>query len=130
MDKKLDNITIFLLVLCFIVFVFLGAKFDTRDEYDMERDAKAEKLVERFNEGICYAQGKIVNHLESELMDLSFEIEDIYGISPEEALQIMEHYLDNEPVSEESLANAIWAIRAYYYKSLDIPNEVEKYWID
>lgn len=118
-------------VLLFLIgYIFLSVKFDIRDEYDMERESRQEQLEDRFDEGIAYAQDSIVNHLDTKLMDLDFEIEEIYGVSPEEALLIMENYLDNEPISEEELANAIWAIRAYYFKSQDIPNDVDDYWID
>ena len=118
-------------VLLFLIgYIFLSVKFDIRDEYDMERESRQEQLEEMFDEGIAYAQDSIVNHLDTKLMDLDFEIEEIYGVSPEEALLIMENYLDNEPISEEELANAIWAIRAYYFKSQDIPNDVDDYWID
>lgn len=117
-------------VLLFLIgYIFLSVKFDIRDEYDMERESRQEQLEERFDEGIAYAQDSIANHLDTVLMDFDFEIEDIYGISPEEALRIMENYLDDEPISEDELANAIWAISAYYFMVQDVPNDVEDYWI-
>lgn len=130
MGNKLKYVTLGLLVVCFVADIFLSVKFDSRDEYDMERDARREQIEEEFSEGISYAQDRIVNHLDTVLMDIDYEIEDIYGIHPEEALRIMENYLDNEPISDEELANAIWAIRAYYHKSQDIPSKIEDYWIE
>lgn len=125
-----DFIKIAALVWVLLLFSVLSARFEPKDEYDKEREAAQEKQMQLYEEGISYAQNKILNHLDAVFMDLDFEIEDIYGISPEEALRLMEHYLDDEPVSEDDLANAIWAIRAYYYKSRDILDEVEEYWIE
>lgn len=126
--KMMKYATAGLLVLCFVFPIFFNS--DPRDEYDMEREAKQDQIADRYKEGISYAQKAIVNHLDTERMDLDFEIEESYGLHPEKALRIMENYLDNEPVSEDELANAIWAIRSYYYKSEDILDGVEDYWID
>ena len=52
MGNKLKYVTLGLLVVCFVADIFLSVKFDSRDEYDMERDARREQIEEEFSEGI------------------------------------------------------------------------------
>lgn len=101
-----------------------------RSIYAMEQDAEVEAMEERYREGILKAQEQIASLVEIELWDLEFDIDDDWGISPEEAIQILTNYADGEPISEAELNKAIWAIRKYYYGVNEIVNGIDDYWID
>ena len=96
----------------------------------MERDAEKEAMEERYRKGITDAQEHIDSLVEVEIMDLEFDIKHKYGISPEDAIHLLEDYTDGEPVTRKDLNNAIWAISQYYYDSLEIISGIDDYWID
>lgn len=84
-----------------------------------------------YHEGIDRAQSSIESQLDDELWSLAHDIEDKYGIHPEEAVQILSMYADvPEEVTEEDLIAAIWAIYRYYYASNEAVGEIDDYWID
>lgn len=124
MKKYLTIISIIVALLCFT------ASCSGRSIYEMERDAEREELEERYREGIADAQEHIDSLVEIEIWDLEFDIEDKYGIFPEDAIRILENYADGEPVTRTDLNKAIWAISQYYYDSLDIIYGIDDYWID
>ena len=94
-------------------------------------DGYYEGRCEGYSEGIEKAKGYIAIAVDDDLDSLAWDIEDEYGLLPEDALQILSNYADRSgEVSEEELNNAIWAIYRYYYRSHVVTNEIEDYWID
>ena len=84
-----------------------------------------------FYDGIEEAQQYISIILDDELFMLSLNIEDKYGIYPEEAVQILSNYADvPDEVDIEELNDAIWAIYRYYYDSQEVINGIDDYEIE
>lgn len=86
---------------------------------------------EGYFDGMQKAPGKIESRVYDDIWDLCKEIEDKYGIHPEEAIQILANYADDtEAINAEELNRAIWVIFRYYHDSNKIMNGIEDYWID
>ena len=80
---------------------------------------------------ISEAPEKIGCYVEEDIGELCYDIENIYGIDPEEAAMILSNFADvPDEVTEDELNKAIWAIYRYYYDSCKIINEIEDYSID
>ena len=88
----------------------------------MEKEAKKETAFdngyeagyeEGYREGLSDAQER----LEDLLFDLSYDVKVQNGVDSETAIQILTNYADGEPIAEEQLNQAIWAIRQYYWDS-------------
>lgn len=104
-----------------------------RSIYAMEQDVKRESAYENgYNEG--YNEGRWEGiedakfYTEDDLSRLSWEIEDKYGICPENAINLLTNYADGEPVSEKDIMNAIWALHKFYWGAYDIINNMEDYY--
>lgn len=96
----------------------------------MEKDAEIEAKEERYREGISEAQEYIANRVSDDFWSLEYDLEDRYGISPEDAIHLLTNYVDGEYVSETDLNQAIWVISKYYSHSYEIIYEIDDYWID
>lgn len=84
-----------------------------------------------YTKGIEKAQRFLAFAVDDDLSSLGLDIEDKYGLHPEDALQILSNYADaSADVDEEELHDAIWAIYRYYYDSNKVVNSIEDYWID
>lgn len=84
-----------------------------------------------YAKGIAEAQQFLAFIVDDDLRCLGRDLEDQYGIHPEEAVQILSNYADvPDEVSEEELHNAIWAIYRYYYRSHEVINGIEYYDIE
>ena len=113
-----------ILIITLLTVVFFSSC--QRSIYEMEREAKREAAFndgydagyeEGYWEGVSDAQ----KHLEDVLQDISLDIE------PEAALQILTNYADGEPIPEEELHKAIWAIHQYYLDSYQAINDSDSY---
>ncbi len=81
--------------------------------------------------GVQETQDKIASYLEDDLWDICDNIEDKYGMRPEDAVQILANYADDpDAISEQELNKAIWVIFRYYHDSHEIIYGVDDYWID
>jgi len=118
------------ILLLLILTVFSLSSCKTRTIHSMEREARSEALQEKYREGISTAQESISSLVEVELWDAENDIEEQYGVTPEDAVRILENYADGEPVSKKEVTAAIWAISSYYTKSQDILYGIDDYWID
>lgn len=123
MKKILASILIAMLFCCL-------ASCGGRSLYAMERDAEVEANEEQYREGISEAQEQIASLVEEAMWDLEYDIKDEWGFYPEIAIQTLTNYADGEPVSEEELNRAIWAISQYYRGVNEIANGIDDYWID
>jgi uncharacterized protein YpmS len=119
-----------LLLICLLAYILIGVVFDTIEKKDIITQEKYELHLDSYSEGIASAQEQISVLVEFAIEDLEYEIEDIYGVKAEEAIQILENYADNEPVAESELRNAIWAVSTYYSRVTRISNEIEDYWLE
>ena len=104
-----------------------------RSEYEMERDAKEEAIYSRGYEagheegeweGINDAQERFEEYAHWEL---PYDIEDKCGMNPEEAIRILEHYADGEPVANAELKQAIETMRIYYWTMYEAVGDFDKY---
>ena len=119
------------IILCAFMFVSLSSC--ERSIYEMEKEAKREAAYndgyeagydDGYHEGISDAQ----EHLENRIQDISWDVKEAHGISPEKALQILTNYADGEPVTEAQLHQAIWAINEYYWDSYEDINDIDTYY--
>ena len=111
-----------------------------KSDYAREQEAKREAIYESgyeagynagYSEAMQKAPGRIESRVDDDIWDLCHEIEDKYGIHPEEAAMILSNYADvPAEVTEEELSKALWAIYRYYYGSCEILNGIEDYWIE
>ena len=84
-----------------------------------------------YTKGIEEAQQFLEIVVDDDLSSLGWDIEDQYGLHPEDALMILSNYADvPDEVDEEDLNAAIWAIYRYYYESNKIINSIEDYLIE
>ena len=84
-----------------------------------------------YTKGIEEAQRFLAFAVDDDLIDLKLNIRKEYGLHPEDALDVLTNYIDvPDEVDEQELVDAIYAIRRYYYKSNEIINGIEYYWID
>lgn len=84
-----------------------------------------------YYEGIERAKEYIAFVVDEDLSSIAYDIEDQYGLHPEEALQILSNYADvPDEVDIEKVDDAIWAIYCYYNNMQKIINGIEDYWID
>lgn len=123
---------LFILILV-IIFSTLCLSSCETSEYAKEQDLKEEAIYDRGYEagyeegkweGIKTAQEHFAEYV---LWDLSYDIENEYGMSPEEAITILEHYADGEPITEAELNQAIWTISRYYWDLYSAINDLDSY---
>lgn len=134
MKKSFVILSVFLIIICCLC--SCGGK----STYAREREAKEEAIYQRgydagYEEGyraaMSKAPEKIDFYVEEDIWDLNHDIEDVYGIHPEEAAMILSNYADvPDEVTEEELSKAIWAIYRYYYGSREVMSGIDDYWID
>ena len=105
---------------------------DYRGIYDEAyEDGHFDGQCDGYYDGIERAKEYIAFVVDDDLSSLARDLEDQYGIHPEEAVQILSNYADvPDEVSEEELHNAIWAIYRYYYRSNEVINGIEDYDIE
>ena len=137
MKKLIAVIAVIAMALCSLSACELKPYEDDYDEgysYGWEAGYDAGWVAgydEGYYEGIAEAQNDIAFYVEDDLWSLAHDIEDEYGMYPEDAVWVLFNYTDvPDEVTEEELINAIWAIRAYYYNSQEVINSIEDYWID
>ena len=127
--KKLHK-TICVIMCVILAFCLFSCE---RSKYAMEQDAKYESAYsdgysvgydEGYSEGISDAQ----EHLENRIQDISWDVKEAHGISPEKALQILTNYADGEPITEAQLHQAIWAINEYCWDSYEDINDIDSYY--
>ena len=125
MKKLIMVLALFALALCSLS----GCRIEGYDTgYD---DGYYAGYDDGYAKGIETAQKFLAFVVDDDLSSLAWDIEDEYGLFPEDALQMLSNYADrSNEVSEEELNNAIWAICRYYYKSNEVINGIEDYWID
>ena len=91
-------------------------------------DGYADGYTDGYYEGVAEALHDIAFYVEDDLWSLACDIEDEYGMSPEDAIIILSNYADvPDEVTEEELNKAIWVLYRYYYKSHEIINDIEDY---
>lgn len=103
-----------------------------RSIYAMEQEAKREAIYEDgyaagYDEGIEEAKHDIAFYVDDDLFSLACDIEDQYGICPEDAIMMLENYADGEPYTNEEIETAIWVVSCYYHRSHEIINRIEEY---
>lgn len=111
-----------------------------QSDYARDQEAKREAIYESgyeagfkdgYSEAMQKAPGRIESRVDDDIWDLCCEIENKYGIHPEEAIQILANYADDpEAIETEELNRAIWATFRYYYNSYKIMNGIDTYLID
>ena len=80
--------------------------------------------VDGYSDGVAEAQHQISGYVDECFNSVG------YGNKIEEAIQILTNYAIDEPISEDELHKAIWAIEKYYYDISDIINDIEDYSVD
>ena len=131
MKDFLKNVGCAIIILCVVTIASSCSKPTVSEVDDSYYEGYEEGYDDGYVEGIEKAQQFLAVVVDDDLSSLAWDIEDEYGLHPEDALQILSNYADcSGEVSEEELNNAIWAIYRYYYKSQEVINEIEDYWID
>ena len=110
-----------------------------KSDYAREREEERESIYEKgyeagyeegYREGISEALNQIASCVDDDLWSLKHDIEDEWGMDPEEAIRILTNYADGEPISEIDLNKAIWVVWEYYKGVNEIADDVDDYWID
>lgn len=122
-------IIIYVGLLVFSVFTMLSSCSEKKvSEVD---DSYYEGYSDGYYDGVEKAKQYIAFAVEDDLYSIAWDIEDEYGMLPEDALNVLTNYIDApDEVSEQELTDAIYAIRDYYYTANDIINGIEDYCID
>lgn len=76
------------------------------------------------------APERIQADIDYDLDHLIMDIGEDWKMSPGEAILILEHYADGEPVSDADVKKAVWVIHQYYWGAYEIMTGVDNYWID
>jgi flagellar biosynthesis/type III secretory pathway protein FliH len=121
-----------LLLIIVVGTLILGLCSCERSIYAMEREAKREAAYNKgyeagFDEGHSEGISDAKESLLDVLQEISWDAEDEIGMSPEEAATTLAHYADGEPVTEEELKQAIWAINHFYWHSYLAINDIDSY---
>lgn len=103
-----------------------------RSEYEMERDAKEEAVYSRgyeagHEEGEWEGREEAQEDFEQTAEDIAWDARHLYGLDPEEAIMILGHYADGEPITKQELYAAIWTIHRYYYDMQDAIHDIDSY---
>jgi hypothetical protein len=122
---------VLIVILCSVL-IFSLCSCGGTSIYEKEREAKREAAYndgyeagfdEGRTEGIINAQQCFENYV----FNLSYDIKDEYEMTPEEAITILAHYADGEPISEKKLNKAIWTINGYYWTLDEAIRNLDKY---
>ena len=122
-------IIIYVGLLVFSVFTMVSSCSEKKvSEVD---DSYYEGYSDGYYDGVEKAKQYIAFAVEDDLYSIAWDIEDEYGMLPEDAVRILANYADNSyEADEEELNDAIWSIYIYYHKSNKIVNAIEDYDID
>ena len=127
------KITLFTTILLSSLIIFSACGQNNRQHsYNNEyHDCYEDGFADGYEDGIAYAQQHLSSAIESDIDDICWEIEDNFGIYPEDAAQILVNYIDNSAeATEEEVQNAVMALYRYYFNSQTIINQIDSYDID
>lgn len=102
-------------------------------EYTREQEAKKEAIYNRgYDAGFAEGEWEGIKNAQERFedftrWDLPHDIENERGMSPEEAITILEHYADGEPTTKSELNKAIWTIREYYWAVYNAVGDIDNY---
>ena len=137
MKKLFAILAVFFVLICYL-------SSCGKSDYAREQESKREAIYQRgyedgydegyyvgYYDGAIDAQRGIFNQVEDDLWSIASDIEDKYGLHPEDAVMVLSNYADvPDEVTEEELHQAIWAIYRYYHQSQDVINGIEDYCIE
>lgn len=107
------------------VLVFVLSACGRKDSKDSEYYGDYhDGYVDGYSDGVEEAQQQISGYVDECFNSIGYDNE------IEEAIQILTNYAIDEPISEDELHKAIWAIEKYYYDISDIINDIEDYSVD
>lgn len=137
MKKFFISISVFVLALCFLLACDSQGTYEDghaagyASGYSDAECVHEDDYIVGYVEGINRAQNSIEVYLEDDMLHLYFSIASEYGIYPDDAIGILEEYLDDpDSISETELHNAIYAICRCYLGMYEIIHCVDDYWID
>ena len=113
-----------LLCLCFCTYLTACQKTDTHSlsQYD-------EGYYAGYESGLWDGAFKVRENIADEVWDLYSSIErqttKERGLHPEEAIIVLNNYLDGEYVSDYDMETAIRSITYFYYHAWDVINDIE-----
>ena len=129
-NKLLDNWqAILFFPICMViaaVLILIGINDNSNELAAKKEEAKYGVAYDAgYEDGIYEAQEHFKDYV---IWDLSYDIEEEYGLSPEEAITILSHYADGEPISKQELYKAINTLRRYYYDLQEAINDIDSYY--
>ena len=81
-----------------------------------------------YYDALSEAPEYIENRVEDAFFDLMFYVEDLNGMSPDKAINILTNYADvREEATDEEVEAAIWAISNFYNGVYDIRRGISEY---
>ena len=119
-----------LFVVLGIITVILGCSSQNAEERhsDDYYEGYDEGYSQGYFDGIDAAKQQVEELVIDDLYDLCHQIEDEWGIDPEEAARLLSNYADvPDEVDESDVPNAIWAIYSYFHDSWDIVYRIDFY---
>ena len=125
MKQRILIITILLLLL--LCFPSCKKSIHAREEEAKREAAYNDGYEVGYVEGYVEGKSDAKSNFEDEALRVSWNVEDENGMSPDDALQILTNYADGEPITEEKLHQAIWAINQYYWRMNDAIHDRDSY---
>ena len=117
------------LCICLCTFLLFGCGF-TEDDLD---EANYEGYEEGYYfgyedgvyDGIEEARGDLTKEALDKYQELEYQASRKYGLHPDEAIIVLEDYLDGEYVSDYELEMAIKSIAYLYYNTVGVIKDIE-----
>ena len=122
---------LFSLVLCLCLYVVLlsGCGFSRDDLDEAWEDGHEYGYESGYKEGLFdgafEAQKDIANEVWWKYQDMEGQTTKERGLHPEEAIIVLNDYLNGKYVSESEIRTAIKSITYFYYHAWDVINEID-----
>lgn len=126
MDKTLEKIRTIALILALLLlplFIYLEFKPEDIEEVEYGEEYYAGYEV-GFSDAVTEVFKDVQFWVEDDLFQLENEIEDMYGLTAENAIHSLIGHTDGMELSKEELENAIWAMNHYYNGVAEVVNGI------
>lgn len=115
-----------------IIFITLCLFACKNSEYAKEQEAKQEAIYNKghkagYEEGYWAGIKEAQEYFGLTEEEIARYADDLHGLSPEEAVMILDNYADGEPISKQDVYKAIWTIRRYYYDMQEAIHDIDSY---
>lgn len=107
---------------CILVVVFAVLRF-----HNPKAQSRGPQYDAGYSQALRAAPQMVEERLLYDLWYISSQIDKEYGVDLEDALRVITNYAEGEPISQDELKNAIWALYEYHRDSYDLFEEISSY---